>query len=289
MSHSPVSHRNRRLSAALLGSAFALAFVGACSTGTAADSASSTPSSTSPTSPSVSASGSGKPAGEAHWSYSGADGPAAWGSLSSEFEECKLGQAQSPIAVGNTVQQAARAPQPNYQPAVSTIDDNGHSIESTPTAAAGNLDVAGEPFTLKDMHFHAPSEHTIGGKSFPLEMHFVNKTPEGAATVLGVMVEPGAVNPAWQPLITAMAGVKAGAPVTAPLPWNSMAPKKFRAYNYPGSLTTPPCTQPVDWYLVDQPITMSSAQIAAFTARYSNTNRPVQPMNGRTVLLTAAN
>lgn len=285
MNRHPVSRRNPRVVVAVVAAATTMAALAACSSGTSAGSSTTA----SVGSPSASASANGEPGSEVHWSYSGSDGPAAWGSLSAAFDECRLGQAQSPIDVQDPVQQTAPAPLPDYQPAASTIVDNGHSIEATPTVAAGDLNVAGEPFALKYMHFHAPSEHTIKGKSFPLELHFVNKTPEGAATALGVMVEPGAVNPAWQPLITAMASVKSGSTVTAPLPWNSMAPKKFRAYNYPGSLTTPPCTQPVDWYLVDQPITMSPAQIAAFTARYSNTNRPVQPVNGRTVLLTGSN
>lgn len=70
----------------------------------------------------------------------------------------------------------------------------------------------------------------------------------------------------------------------ATIPWNGMVPTDLSAFNYQGSLTTPPCGQPVNWFVARQPITMSQAQIDAFTAHYDHNNRPLQPHNGRAIL-----
>jgi carbonic anhydrase len=60
-----------------------------------------------------------------------------------------------------------------------------------------------------------------------------------------------------------------------------MLPSSQVAYTYSGSLTTPPCSEGVRWHVMQQPLTLSAEQVAALTAIYDDTNRPVQPLNDR--------
>ena len=64
-----------------------------------------------------------------------------------------------------------------------------------------------------------------------------------------------------------------------------MLPAVQTTFRYEGSLTTPPCSEHVKWNVMLTPIEMSTAQLAAFTHIFEGNNRPVQALNGRTVLL----
>ncbi len=269
----------------------AVVVLGACGSSSSGSSSSSGAASSAAASGSGSASASAsKPA--AAWSYSGANGPSDWGSLDTAYALCGSGTAQSPINIETAAAVSSPTlgtPAVKYSEAKSEVENNGHSIEAVPSTDTNAITVAGQSFSLKNVHFHAPSEHTIDGKSFPLELHFVNKTASGSGAVIGVLVNEGAQNDAWQPFIDAMAKTTKDTPSEAELPWQSMAPTSFTAFNYAGSLTTPPCSQPINWWVDSTPITMSAAQIQAFTNQYTNNNRPVQPLDGRVVVSTGSN
>ena len=133
------------------------------------------------------------------------------------------------------------------------------------------------------MHFHAPSEHTIEGVQYAAEMHFVHKASDGALTVVGVMIAEGAAdNAAWAPYVDALTTVK-GTDGSASIDWAAMLPAEQLTYRYEGSLTTPPCTEGVHWFLMTQPVELSAAQIAKITAAYTGNFRPIQALNGREV------
>jgi carbonic anhydrase len=57
-------------------------------------------------------------------------------------------------------------------------------------------------------------------------------------------------------------------------------------YSFPGSLTTPPCTEGVSWFVLKTPTEISSSEIVQFGALYPHNARPVQPLNRRTILQT---
>jgi carbonic anhydrase len=73
------------------------------------------------------------------------------------------------------------------------------------------------------------------------------------------------------------------------LDWTAMLPGARTTFRYSGSLTTPPCTEGVNWLLMSEPVSLSADQIAAFTAAYEGNNRPVQPLNGRELELDTTN
>ncbi|MEI6621575.1 MAG: carbonic anhydrase family protein [Actinomycetes bacterium] len=242
---------------------------------------------TTSTSPSQSASTSAS-ATDSHgehpaWSYSGATGPDNWASLSPEYASCGTGKQQSPINVSNPTTSAKANPTLTYAATTGSVVDTGHSINLI-SFAGNSLNLAGTKFMLTQTHFHAPSENTLNGVSFPVEFHFVHENAKKQLAVLSVFVTPGATNSAWQPFIDQVSvgtGDDDAHPIT--INWASLVPPLKSTVQFAGSLTTPPCTEGVSWIVDPNPISMSPAQIAALTASYDHNSRPVQPLNGRAI------
>ena len=220
------------------------------------------------------------------WSYSGATGPENWASLSPEFAACDA-TSQTPIDIVDPASATSPEPTINYSKGAVEQFNNGHSVEAA--AAEGNsITVDGTKSALLQMHFHAKSEHTINGQYSPVEVHFVHKSDDGALTVIGVMIEEGSTtNAAWAPFVKAV-GTPEGTTAKTTFDWPAMLPASLKSVRYSGSLTTPPCSEGVNWLVMDEPVTMSKAQIDAITAVYSDNYRPVQPLNGREVVITPA-
>jgi len=224
------------------------------------------------------------PAHGAHWSYEGATGPAHWAELDPGVVQ---GKAQSPIDLVTTA-----AVNPPSGPLalhftgheyLAGEEDNGHTIQVT-LETGSTFTTARGTYALKQFHFHTPSEHTVDGRSFPLEVHFVHQSADGHLAVVGVFFVEGPANENLAQLIAHFpAEHKAEHFPADKIDFNLRPPVDTTAYNYQGSLTTPPCTEGVDWYLFRQPMTASREQIAAFAARLHHNNRPVQPLNGRAI------
>jgi carbonic anhydrase len=219
-----------------------------------------------------------------HWSYSGATGPAYWGSLSPEYALCSTGRSQSPIDI------AAVSPRDlpniafNYQPSPMSIINNGHTVQVN-YAPGSFIILDGERFDLAQFHFHAPSEHTIKGTHAAAEMHLVHKSASGGLAVVGVMLREGAANPMFESIAANMP--ESGQKIEKPeISVNAAAllPADARTYRYSGSLTTPPGTEGVKWNLMLEPVTVSSSQLASFRRRYDGNNRPIQKLNGREII-----
>jgi carbonic anhydrase len=165
---------------------------------------------------------------------------------------------------------------------VADVVNNGHTIQVN--YPAGSTLVLGErSFALAQYHFHSPSEHTLEGRPFPMEMHLVHKSGDGKLAVLGVFIQEGAANPAFAPVwdnLPQEKGVEVHLEhVTVDV--DELLPAERKGFRYQGSLTTPPCTEGVEWLVLATPITLSAEQIAAFRALVHGNNRPIQPLNGR--------
>lgn len=219
-----------------------------------------------------------------HWSYDGATGPEHWGSLAPEYALCATGRQQSPIDIRDAASQDLQNLALHYGPTPVAIVNNGHTVQID-YAPGSYMEVEGTRYELAQFHFHAPSEHTIAGKHAAAEMHLVHKSSTGALAVVGVLLEEGAHNsrfdPVWSNLPTAPGPVqRPGAQINAA----DLLPADPRTWRYAGSLTTPPGTEGVRWFLMVEPVRLSAAQIDAFTRVYRGNNRPTQPLHGRKVL-----
>jgi carbonic anhydrase len=222
-----------------------------------------------------------------HWSYEGADGPANWGSLDPSFATCADGSKQTPIDIVNPVPSDLPDPVFAYVPSGAAIVNNGHTIQAD-ASPGSSMNVGGKPYSLLQLHFHAPSEHTIAGNSYPAEVHFVHVANDGNLAVVGVMLSGGGVdNPAWEPFVKGLT-TKEGSTTSEQIDWAALYPTNHQTIRYAGSLTTPPCTEGVNWMLMTTPVQLSDAQISAFKAAYSANNRPIEPLNGRPVVIDSS-
>lgn len=220
-----------------------------------------------------------------HWTYEGKEGPENWGKLSPEFATCDAGRNQSPINIEGSVHAAIKSLKAIQKFPAKDILNNGHTVQIN--FKEGNmLALDNAAFQMKQVHFHAPSENTIKGKSFPLEAHFVHADSKGNLAVIGVMYTEGKANPAldklWEQLPT-----EKSEPTTLKnrvIP-SELIPESKGYYRFSGSLTTPPCSEGVRWLLMKTPLTASKEQIEAFKhAVHHNNNRPVQALNGRVII-----
>lgn len=221
-----------------------------------------------------------------HWEYTGDEGPEFWGDLSSEFASCKTGRNQSPIDITKTIVSTPK-PLKVFQrfPALDIVN-NGHTIQAN--FKTGNImAVDGVMFQMKQVHFHAPSENQVMGKSFPLEAHFVHADPKGNLAVLAVMYEEGPENKALAKLWAQMPKTKTKSPkkLKSKVLAGELIPRQKQYYRFSGSLTTPPCSEGVIWVVLKDSMTASALQIDAFKKVIKqDNNRPVQPLNGRIVI-----
>jgi len=221
------------------------------------------------------------------WGYSGKIGPEYWGDLSPEFIACKIGKNQSPIDVNeeNTVKACLEPLEVRYVADAAYVLNTGTTIKVV-TKGRSYVVVDGKKFYLRQFHFHAPSEHTVDGRHYPFEAHFVHTDDEGNIAVIGVFFELGEPNPELAKIWDAMPLEKGQKRVlTAKVNPAKLLPEEREYYRYSGSLTTPPCTEGVRWFLIKEPLTLSEDQLLLFEELMGGpNNRPVQPINARKVL-----
>lgn len=219
------------------------------------------------------------------WGYAGDAGPEHWGSLSADYQSCSAGAQQSPIDLSGAVRAELSDVAVAYADMPLKILNNGHTVQCNAAPGSG-IEVEGTRYELLQFHFHHPSEHTVDGKAFEMEAHFVHKSAAGTLAVLGVMIQPGQANAALAPIFEAMPMKMAEEREVAGLAIGpaQILPANRAHYRYFGSLTTPPCSEGVHWMVLKAPIEASTQQIARFAEAFPLNARPVQKRNRRFLL-----
>jgi carbonic anhydrase len=217
-------------------------------------------------------------------SYEGAGGPDKWGELDAANKACSIGGQQSPINIGETIKAQLQPLKIAWGKSAESILNTGNTIQIN-MPDGSTMSGGGGSFRLQQFHFHRPSEHTINGANFPMEAHFVHANAAGNLAVVGVLMTTGRTNKAFNTIVLTMPNrtgsqVKAEASVDP----NAFLPPKRNYYRYAGSLTEPPCSETVDWFVLSDPIQVSEADINSFARLYPKNARPVQSDNRRFVL-----
>lgn len=217
-----------------------------------------------------------------HWTYEGEEGPEHWGELDPSYTACSTGTSQSPIDVSAPAEQDLANIAFHYQPSEVNILNNGHTVQVNYDAGS-YIKLDGVRYEVAQFHYHAPSEHAVDGKLFAAELHIVHKNADGGLAVVGILLDEGEQNDAYQPFIENLPAEKsevadAGVTINAA----NLLPVEQTTFRYSGSLTTPPCSEGVNWLLMTTPVKISAEQVEALASLFEEgNNRPVQPLNDR--------
>jgi carbonic anhydrase len=219
------------------------------------------------------------------WDYGESQGPGQWGELRPEFTLCNNGHRQSPIDIRNPQKADLPSIQFDYKPSPLHIIDNGHTVMIN-YGPGSFMSIGGKKYSLKQFHFHRPSEEKINGKGYEMVVHLVHADEEGKLAVVAVLLQQGKENPLvhelWKDLPKEKEKEESLDSVQIDI--TELLPADHGYYTFPGSLTTPPCSEDVTWFVLKHPVTVSAAEIEQFSRRYWNNTRPTQPLYDRVVL-----
>jgi carbonic anhydrase len=238
------------------------------------------------------------------WGYKGNIGPEFWGRLNSHFAICGSGKSQSPIDISKNDIEVSNTLTLHYQAAPMVLMDNGitdltlgskqtifndgHTIQVNfhDPKIRELIMYQGEQYHLIQFHFHSPSENQLNGDSAPLEIHFVHQGKNGKVVVIGVLVKGGAPNAALKTILDHIPEADGKEHVVQGEMINpvNLFPVDNDYYSFLGSLTTPPCSEGLQWIVMSSTVTASPAQIATLRKAIGGSNaRSVQPLNNRII------
>jgi carbonic anhydrase len=217
--------------------------------------------------------------GHAHWDYAGDMGPENWGD---EFPTCGKGQKQSPLNITGPFEKSKDVLVVSYKEGPLKILNNGHTIQVN-VEPGSTLKINKDVYNLLQFHFHRPSEEQIDGKPMAMVAHFVHKNADGKLAVLGVLLNDGKDNAAIQTLWNNAPKAEGPEVVVDKVKFDpsSLVPAALTHYSYEGSLTTPPCTEGVTFYILKTTVDIGKKQVMDFP--FKRNARPVQPLNGRKI------
>lgn len=226
----------------------------------------------------------GSHAHEAHWDYEGEYAPYRWGDMKPDFASCKVGTRQSPIDIRNPVIGEVEPIRFRYEDVSLKVTNNGHTIQ-VDYAPGSFILFGGNRYELVQFHFHSPSEERINGRSFDMVAHLVHKSAQGRLAVVAVLLTVGNEQPMLQQVWNAMPGTRDRTRERLDVLINAkqLLPADQTYYSYMGSLTTPPCTEGVQWLVMKTPVEISRDQVSHFTALYPMNARPLQAQNDRLI------
>ena len=215
------------------------------------------------------------------WGYTGPGAPEHWASLSPDFAACANGEQQSPIDISGYVTGDLGAISFAFEEKQAILHNDGRQVRAE-YGPGNESTLGGREFGLESAHFHSPSEHLVDGRSFSAELHLVHADSQGNLAVVGVLFDLGEPSPVVQSILDAAPPV--GQTADARISLTAALPSDLSYYRYDGSKTTPPCDEPVDWYVLRHTMTVSQAQVDGLLALTGGANnRPVQPIGSRVI------
>lgn len=207
------------------------------------------------------------------------------------------GLSQSPININSQMTEGGDSHEivMNFKDEINKVDNLGHTVQLD-FKKGSSITADDETFDFIQCHFHTPSEHLIDGMTYPMEMHIVNTMsdqPEDATTeylVISALFKEGKENKFIAEFLNSIpkeekssTDMEVGSVKLADLFGNASEELLGQYYFYKGSLTTPPFTESVRWYVSKHIFEASEAQIEAINKIEGNNARHVQATYGRTV------
>ncbi|KAK7267990.1 hypothetical protein RIF29_20672 [Crotalaria pallida] len=231
--------------------------------------------------------------------YGGQNGPEKWGSLSPSFAACSNGKAQSPVdlAKANIVlNKQLKSLDRHYIPTNATLVNNKFNIGVHFEGKVGDINIDGKIYSLKQLHWHSPSEHRANGRIHDAELHLVHLTEDNNnIAVVAVLYKLGAPDPMISKIEDKLielekenrAGHSDAHIALGTFDVEEINRRAHRYYRYVGSLTTPPCKEGINWNILGKVRTLSKKQLQLLKAPVDpdckHNARPLQPLNGRKI------
>lgn len=220
----------------------------------------------------------------AGWDYQGPNGPLHWGALSPSYWACERGTRQSPIDVAGLTPADLPALTLHYPGGALSVMNTGRLLKLR-GGPRDVLDSGWSTYNLRHIDIRVPAEHRLGGREFAGELQLVHQRTDGHVAILSVLMEDGRANRAIDRVLAAL---PSGAGLERTLPdqtfsAHELLPADFSYVRYTGSLTNPPCTERVDWFILRTPVTLSAEQAKLLREAVGGRGnaRPLQPRNGR--------
>ncbi|DBA01123.1 TPA: hypothetical protein N0F65_001751 [Lagenidium giganteum] len=245
--------------------------------------------------------------GSKEWGYREHDanmyGPSQWGIA---FPKCN-GSRQSPIDITTgTCGEYSNGQSLQFDGECTAFKMKQTSDSYKGEVQSGTCTVAANSakYSMLQFHIHSPSEHTVDGKVYDAEAHFVHRSEDGSKLlVVGLFLQKEAnanTDPWLASVWNTLSNVNSNK--TTSIELGSYASvlqsqvAKGHLYNYPGSLTTPSCDEIVDWWVIETPLAVSPEDFDQFQQHLArlpvtdkgNGARPVQPLNGREISIYSA-
>ena len=219
-----------------------------------------------------------------NWSYRGKNGPDFWGHLDRSFLNCKIGREQSPIDINNPMASEEDISfRLQYRSSKLRIHNNGQTFVGS-FDPGSYVEYKGEIYNLKEFSLHLPSEHTVDGIPRDMEMQFLHYNSQGKALSVGVFLEEGLEPNQTLSKIWDLLPMEEGASSREiRVDSSKILPQASRYYVYQGSMTSPPCSQGVEWVLFSKSVGVSTEQVNKFISIYRNNSRPIQGINKRKI------
>jgi carbonic anhydrase len=217
---------------------------------------------------------------QVRWAYEGELGPENWGK---DFAMCGRGRAQSPVDIRTPFEKTKSTVMPAYQNGPLRIVNNGKTIQVN-VAEGSKLRVDSLPYDLLYFQFRRPSEDFVDGKPAAMGVHFFHKNKEGRTAVLAVLLKEGNENPGIKQLWAHVPAKEGPEQLIDGVRFNpgNLLPREMDFWGYDGSLTTPPCTEGVRYFVLKTPVNIAREQIEQFP--FKKNTRPVQPLNSRQII-----
>lgn len=218
-----------------------------------------------------------------HWTYNMTlSGQDHWVDLCTGYNACS-GMSQSPVNISGAMTLSTLSKLTfSYSTTTVEIENNGHTIEFV-CEPGSRLTIGGTQYELLQFHYHAQSEHQVNGNNYPLEVHFVHKASDSDYAVVGVFFAEGAANTLFTEYLSHFPHEEGIYTDHSEIELNELLPVNKSYFHYSGSLTTPPCSEVVHWYVLKNIITASASQINQFQALLKNNSRHIQDLKGRKI------
>jgi len=223
----------------------------------------------------------------ANWSYEGKNGQLAWGKLDPSYAACSKGHEQSPIDIrGAKLDKTLKPIEFHYMSGPVTLENTGLTIAAH-VDRGSYIMVDGVRYDLVSFDFRHPGEEPVKGRFDDMSIHLLHKSADGKMVIVAVrVVEDRSMGNAilamlWDHLPKVAHKTETIRDMVNP---GGLLPADRSYWTYTGSLTTPPCTEGVQWYIFEQELGVSRTQLRTFSNMFKMDTRAPQDPHGRKIL-----